>query len=99
MDFSFSIEDTVQALISYDAYQLNYPSLSPLIMQKCISKGMAERVARSGLNLNHLQLAYSREGRKEEGIKALFTETASGNKIRVTNRSDIIKKVDSYFEP
>ena len=56
-------------------------SLQQLVDKKALSKGMADKVAASGLAFEHLVLAHHRN--KEKGIEVLFTEKVHGAR-RVT---------------
>ncbi len=53
----------------------NVTSLNELIQKKVLGKAMAEKVARSGLRLEHLQLAYRRQG--HDGVANLLAERDS----------------------
>ncbi|VDI58508.1 peroxin-5 [Mytilus galloprovincialis] len=57
----------------------NLPSLKLLIDRKILSLGMARVIASSGLCLEHLKLAFSRNGCK--GIKDLFTEKSGSGYV------------------
>ncbi|CAG2217615.1 unnamed protein product [Mytilus edulis] len=73
----------------------NLPSLKLLIDRKILSLGMARVIAGSGLCLEHLKLAFSRNGSK--GIKDLFTEK-SGSGVRVTKSEKIIRQVSDFLK-
>ncbi|XP_063443777.1 protein PML-like isoform X1 [Mytilus galloprovincialis] len=73
----------------------NLPSLKLLIDRKILSLGMARIIASSGLCLEHLKLAFSRNGCK--GIKDLFTEK-SGSGVRVTKSEKIIRQVSDFLK-
>lgn len=70
-------------------------TLQPLICLKKISKSMAEKVAASGLTLEHLQLAYSRGGL--DAISNVLIEKFDG-RVRVTRNKRVIKSICSYFQ-
>ncbi|XP_044163044.1 uncharacterized protein LOC122947649 [Acropora millepora] len=65
----------------------NLQTLQPLINAKAISKGIAEKAARSGLSLAHLVLAFKRGG--YEGLTNVLKEKFNG-KARVTKKREII---------
>ena len=55
----------------------NLSSLQPLIQAKVITKGMAEKVAASGLAIANLQLAFQRGA--ADGISNVLMERFQGN--------------------
>ena len=77
----------------------NLPSLMSLV--KCtprvLTLPMAKKVARSGLNYSHVELAITRGPDKYEAIKALFGDETSGT-VRVTKKADVIRAVVDHFE-
>ena len=91
---SFSVQD-VSAGISQD-YALieNLPSLEKIISEKALSKGMAERTAKSGLNFRYLKLACNRKGL--DGIQELFAELDCNGQVRVTKNKKIVKKLFEF---
>lgn len=74
--------------------QSNLPSLQPLIGQKIISCPIAKKIAGSGLQLKHLELAYSRD--PVEGIYSLFSEQC-GKSVRVSKSRKVTGKLVEYF--
>lgn len=66
---------------------INLSRLQPLITSKVTSKGMGDKIAGSGLMLNHLKLSFIRSGL--EGLRSVLTERING-KSRVTTSSRII---------
>lgn len=74
--------------------QSNLPSLQPLIGQKIISCPIAKKIAGSGLQLKHLELAYSRD--PVEGIYSLFSEQC-GKSVRVSKSRKVTGKIVEYF--
>ncbi|VDI64025.1 Hypothetical predicted protein [Mytilus galloprovincialis] len=64
----------------------NLPSLKLLVDNKILSISMARIIAKSGLSLQHLKLAFTRNGAK--GIRDIFTES-SGSGVRVTKSQKI----------
>ena len=73
----------------------NVESLMILKYQKILSKGMIDRIAKSGLSLGHLKLAVSRCGLL--GLQQLCKESVNG-KPRVTNMTRIITKLFDYLK-
>ena len=69
-------------------------SLEVLTDKNILTKGMAQKVAGSGLNIFHLKLARSRD--EISGISQLFKEKFDG-KARVTNNKKIIAKVNDFL--
>ena len=51
-------------------------TLKQIVTGGVLSKGMIEKIAKSGLCYQRLQLAYERNG--EDGIQALFSENFIG---------------------
>ena len=83
--FSFSwLQEYIQFL---NQKRQNLKTLQPLINAKAISKGIAEKAARSGLFLAHLVLAFKRGG--VEGLSNALKEKFNG-KARVTGKREII---------
>ena len=72
----------------------NLKTLQPLISSKAVSKGMAEKIAASGLRLSHIQLAFTRGG--ADGISKVLTEKFSG-RARITTNKRILESISSFF--
>jgi DNA polymerase III alpha subunit (gram-positive type) len=72
----------------------NYRSLQVLVHEHVVSDFMANKIASSGLNFCHLQLAFNRTG--EDGIRNLFMENVHG-KVRVSKCKKIWSAVANYF--
>ncbi|CAG2232317.1 unnamed protein product [Mytilus edulis] len=70
-------------------------SLKLLVDNKILSISMARIIAKSGLSLKHLKLAFTRNGAK--GIRDIFTES-SGSGVRVTKSQKIINKVSEFLQ-
>lgn len=83
MNYMYAINSTKYCINK----TVNLQSLQPLIALKVISKGMGEKIAGSGLMLNHLKLSFIRGGK--EGLRSVLTERING-KPRVTTSSRII---------
>ena len=75
--------------------KLNSATLQHLVTCGVISKGMSEKIAKSGLCYLHLRLAY--EGNGEDGIQALFSERFNGS-ARITKSKKIISSVAQHFK-
>lgn len=69
-------------------------SLDILISEKIVSKNMSIKLARNGLGLRALKLAYERES--DSGIKILLSQQVSG-KPRVTRDTKIVEKICNYL--
>ena len=90
--FSFSwLQEYIQFL---NQTRRNLQTLQPLINAKAISKGIAEKAARSGLSLAHLVLAFKRGG--DEGLSNVLKEKFNG-KARVTKKREIIQQMCTFF--
>lgn len=80
-------------------FQLNTPgcaqSLKPLVEGKFLSKVLAGRVAASGIGLQALRLAHTRD--PEQGIALLLKERKPNGKPRVTSTKSVIDKLDKFF--
>ena len=70
-------------------------TLQPLIVSKTVSKAMGNKIATSGLNLTHLQLAFRRGG--ADGLSSVLTEKFEG-KARVTANKRIITSISSFLQ-
>ncbi|CAC5364760.1 unnamed protein product [Mytilus coruscus] len=81
--------------VSLKQMNKNVPSLKQMLDDKVVTKRTANCIARSGLNLSHLRLAYSRNGRT--GIKDIFSEPC-GSKARVTKSAKIIDSVSDFLK-
>lgn len=77
------------------AEEENLPSLRPIIDSKHVSTTMAKKIARSGLQYHHLQLAYKRGG--SDCLKSILSEDNNGEP-RVTNSLSVVRKVVQHFE-
>ena len=71
----------------------NVPTLNDLISEHVVSKGMANKIAGSGLNFSCLKLAYTRN---PHGIYNLLSEKVRNN-IRVTKSQRVIHSLNKYF--
>ncbi|CAG2205332.1 unnamed protein product [Mytilus edulis] len=85
----------LEKYLSMKELQKNLPSLKLLVDNKILSISMARIIAKSGLSLKHLKLAFTRNGTK--GIRDIFTES-SGSGVRVTKSQKIINKVSEFLQ-
>ena len=67
-----------------------------MIDNKCISQGVARKVAGSGLQLKHLSTVSKRNGLS--GLRSLLSEVTNGQ-IRVAKSEKIICAIASYLLP
>ena len=85
---------TLSWLEEYDDFldkkRENLTSLQPLIQAKVNTKGMAEKVASSGLTIAHLQLAYQKGA--ADGISNVLMERFQG-KPRVTRNKRVAANI------
>lgn len=86
MESSFTINYAISTKYCLNN-AMNLSRLQPLITSKVTSKGMGDKIAGSGLMLNHLKLSFIRSGL--EGLRSVLTERING-KSRVTSSSRII---------
>ena len=68
----------------------NMHTLQPLLVAKVVTKGMAEKIAGSNLQLCHMNLAFQRGGL--EGIASILSETIN-EKARVTRSKRIAQQL------
>ena len=94
IESSFSTESAVQSTEYCVKKMVNLRTLQPLIASKAVSKGMAEKIAGSGLTLHHLQLSFERGG--EDGLNSILSDHVNG-KPRVTKNRRIISQLSNYF--
>ena len=71
-----------------------FETFTPLVRGKIITKGMAKKIARSGLELKHLKAAFYRE---HDGVRSILSEKFK-NKSRVTNNKNIIDSIVAWLE-
>ena len=93
--FTCQIGDIANKVESDQIKAVNLPSLSCLLSNKVMGKDMVERVAASGLQFGHLQLAFKRSN--EDGIRKIFSEINSIGKARVMKSKKIISSVNEYL--
>jgi hypothetical protein len=66
-----------------------------LVDKKALGKAMAEKVAKSGLKLEHLQLAYRRQG--HDGIVNLLSERDTHGCLHMTVSKAVVSKLVCFF--
>lgn len=89
--FSFSPKAMYNSLMFNREKAKNIRSLDILISSGICKLATAENIAGSGLNFNHLQRIYSREG--EDGLLNTFTVKNSECQPRVTNSKRVLEAV------
>jgi DNA polymerase III alpha subunit (gram-positive type) len=99
-DFTFTVDSVMQCLVHYrtdtaDAADENLLSLSVLVDNKVLGKAMAEKVAKSGLKLEHLQLAYRQQG--HDGVANLLSEHDTRGCLRMTRSKEVASKLVRFF--
>ena len=70
-------------------------SLAVLVNEKIISSSMSSKIAGSGLSLNHLKIAYTRN--RLSGIRNLLSEKFE-DIVRVTVNTKIINNINTWFQ-
>jgi len=92
---SFTVNYAVESTEYCVNRATNMHTLHPLIVAKVVSKGIAEKMAGSNLQLCHINLAFQRGGL--EGIASILSETVNG-KLRVTKSKRIAQQLHKYFK-
>lgn len=95
MESSFTINYAINSTTYCLNEAVNVHSLQPLITSKVISKGMGDKIAGSGLMLNHLKLSFIHGGK--EGLRSVLAERING-KPRVTISSRIIMALVNHLK-
>lgn len=95
-DYSFDLSSAVAYLKYDEGLKERLYTLQPMYQgsSPCISKGIAEKIAGSGLQYGNLKCVFDRDGC--EGIEALLKRKEKG-KPRVTNRQSIITSICNYM--
>jgi hypothetical protein len=94
MKHSFSTDFVVENLKFVVMKNVNMQSLQSLVDDKIMSKFTVNKIAASGLHLQHIVLAYQRD--KTNGVRSLFSEKILG-KPRVTGNAKIIQSLQNYM--
>ena len=84
---SFTVDYAVESTEYCVNRATNMNTLQPLLVAKVVSKGMAEKIAGSNLQISHMNLAVQRGGL--EGIASILSETING-KARVTRSIKVL---------
>ena len=92
---SFTVQHAIDSTKVCIERALNLHSFKELIKEKVLTKSMATKMAGSGLNLTHVNLAFKRGGR--EGLCSLLSAKFNG-KPRVTKCERIFLQLESYFQ-
>lgn len=91
---SFSTEFAVQYTEYCERKKFNLFTLEPLIESKVVRKRMAEKMADSGISLDHLQHSFKMGG--TDGLISILSDRVNG-KARVTKNKRIISQLINYF--
>jgi len=91
---SFSCQHAIKSYVISSEVRKNLPSLHTMVDKKIISPGIARTIAGSGLNCNHLQISWKRNG--IDGLRNLLSEVNDGH-IRVTRSEKIIAAIGDYI--
>ncbi len=73
----------------------NLQTFQPLLHSKAVSKGIADKMAVSGLQYQHLLLAHQREG--NDGVSNVLMEKFKG-KCRVTANKRVIRNICMFLQ-
>ena len=102
--FTFSVTDTLIGIEAHERLCSNLPSLQILVDEKIISKSMAKKIAKSGIQMLHMKLAYERQG--ENGLRYVRYELGSECRTEISQgikifykRCPIISMLLSNMEP
>ena len=79
-----------QRLFNREKYK-HVDSLCPLVAAGAMKRTTAENIAGSGLNINHLQIIFRRDG--EDGLSSVFTVKNSEGQPRVTHSKRVLEEV------
>ncbi|XP_067020326.1 DNA polymerase III PolC-type-like isoform X2 [Acropora muricata] len=94
IESSFSTEFAVQYTEYCERKKFNLYTLQPLIESEVVSKGMVQKMAGSGVSLNHLQHSFEMGGK--DGLISILSDQVNG-KARVTKNKRIISQLINYF--
>ena len=99
-EYIYTIQSIIQRTQHSDITHRNLTTLTPLIKvdkksDLGITKGMATKIASSGLTYGHFECVYKRDG--EEGLKTLC-KTKTNGKERVTKQKNIIDAIIKHFQ-
>ncbi|KAK3108332.1 hypothetical protein FSP39_005757 [Pinctada imbricata] len=94
---SFSVQSVINTIQFEHMKSSNISSLYILFQKNVISKMILNKIAASGLNISHLQIAHRRD--PENGIRNLLLEKVSSTgQPRVTANSRIISSISHHFQ-
>ena len=74
----------------------NFPSLRALVTDKVLSKSVAQRIARSGLNLQQLQLIHARGG-YDDLRTVLNTKQGLNKQCQVITSKKVLRMLSDYL--
>ena len=94
IESSFSTEFAVQYIEYCERKKFNLYTLQPLIESEVVSKGMVEKMAHSGISLDHLQYSFEMGGK--DGLISILSDQVN-EKARVTKNKRIISQLINYF--
>lgn len=93
--YSFTVSWVRDNNIFLEKKKKNLQTLQPLIQEKALSTGMADKAASSGLSFHHLELAFQRNG--TDGLLNILKEKFDG-KPRVTSNTRVLSQICNFFE-
>ena len=92
---SFTTDSVCTSNIRWRERCMNISSLQPLVGAGACSRVMLEKMASSGLQLRHLQLAHDETG--DDGVAALLAKRDSRGRVRVTKSKKIVTSICAYL--
>lgn len=95
LEHSFTLSWFQEYYIFLDQKNINLRTLQPLILSKAMSKGMADKVAASGLSIDHMLMAFQRGGK--DCLSNVLMEMFRG-KPRVTINKRVIAQICNFFQ-
>ena len=95
MNYSFSADAVLQEIERDRCLVNNVESLRPLLEHKVCGLATVRRIAASGLSMNHLKLAHSRNG--EPGLMLLFGEKDANQSVRVSKNTHLARAVAAFL--
>jgi DNA polymerase III epsilon subunit-like protein len=95
ISYSFSANAVLQEIERDTCLIKNVQSLQPLLEHKVCGLATVRRIAASGLSMNHLKLAYSRNG--ELGLQLLFGEKDANQSVRVSKSTRVAHVIAAFL--
>ena len=97
LQYSCSMQSLLEKMWYVNMKNTNVQTLHILFQKNIVSKQIQNKIAASGLNIHHLELAHTRD--KVNGIKNVLSEKLlDTGKPRVTSNSRIIASITSHFD-